>query len=208
MMAIIRGRPSVPARAKEAGVPPTPIQTGSGVCTGRGVNRLARQWRAMPAGPVNVQVLPNFKEQIEFFGKEGIVVAELESEEGISLGEGAAPGHDFRPALRNQIQRGKLLKHPHRIGGAQDGHRAGQADTLSSRGGGGQDDYGRRIEKFFPVMFADTESIEAHPVGQLDLFEQVLQSHDRVVPRSGDRIGQRGNEAIDSNFHPLRSTPA
>ncbi len=36
MIAIINGSPSAPARATEAGVPPTAIHTGSGFCTGRG----------------------------------------------------------------------------------------------------------------------------------------------------------------------------
>ena len=36
MMAIISGKPSIPARATDAGVPPTAIHMGSGCCSGRG----------------------------------------------------------------------------------------------------------------------------------------------------------------------------
>ena len=36
VVATISGRPSMPARANDAGVPPTPTQIGSGSCSGRG----------------------------------------------------------------------------------------------------------------------------------------------------------------------------
>ena len=72
----------MPARIKELGVPPTPSQTGSGFCSGRGINSLSGEWRAVFARPVNVRVLADVQKQIEFLGKERIVVLELQPEQG------------------------------------------------------------------------------------------------------------------------------
>jgi len=45
------------------------------------INSLASEWRAVFARPVNVRVLADVQKQIELFGKERIVVLELEPEE-------------------------------------------------------------------------------------------------------------------------------
>src|SRR6266404_5132492 len=55
------------------------------------VNALSGQWRAVFARPVNVRVLPDVQKQIEFLGKERIVVRELEPEEGKRFDERTPP---------------------------------------------------------------------------------------------------------------------
>src|SRR6266478_7230239 len=45
------------------------------------INSLSSKWRAVFARPVNVRVLADVQKQIEFLGKERIVVLELEPEE-------------------------------------------------------------------------------------------------------------------------------
>src|SRR6266446_10833252 len=46
------------------------------------INSLSGEWRAVFARPVNVRVLADLQKQIEFLGKERIVVLEFEPEEG------------------------------------------------------------------------------------------------------------------------------
>src|ERR1700736_1877642 len=46
------------------------------------INSLSGEWRAVFARPVNVRVLADVQKQIEFLGKERIVVLEFEPEEG------------------------------------------------------------------------------------------------------------------------------
>src|SRR5258707_12722755 len=46
------------------------------------INSLAGEWRAVFARPVNVRVVADVEKQIEFLGKERIVILEFESEEG------------------------------------------------------------------------------------------------------------------------------
>jgi hypothetical protein len=65
------------------------------------------------------------------------------------------------------------LKRPHWILGAQNGHRAGQANPLGAHRRRAQNDRRRRIEKLAPVMFANAEHVETHLVCMHDLFDQL-----------------------------------
>src|SRR5206468_1112902 len=64
------------------------------------INSLSGEWRAVFARPVNVRVLPDVQKQIEFLGKERIVVLEFEPEQAKCFDERAAPGDDLRPSAR------------------------------------------------------------------------------------------------------------
>ena len=79
----------------------------------------------MLAGPVDEFVLSDVEEQIELLGKERIVVPQFVSKQWARLDEGTASGDHFRPALREKIQGGEILKHSNGIRCAQDRHGAG-----------------------------------------------------------------------------------
>ena len=62
-------------------MPPTPSQIGSGILQRARVDALSGKSGAMLAGPVDVGVLAEGEEEVEFFGEEVIVVFEFEAEE-------------------------------------------------------------------------------------------------------------------------------
>jgi hypothetical protein len=193
-MATINGKPSVPARTNDSGVPPTPSQMGSCACAGR---------RPKLALPANFLRVPNGQQQAQLFAKQLVVVIEAEAKKRKRLGRRAAPHYHFGPALRNQIQRGKLLKHAHRVGGAQHRHGASQADALGARRSSRQN-YGRgRVEVFGAVVLTDTKYVEPHLVGALNPFEQ--QAHGlRTAQVVAPVLEQMRGKTIDSNFHRAR----
>ncbi len=64
----------------------------------------------MLAGPVNEFVFAQLEQQVELLSKQRIVVFEFKPKQWKRFGERTATGDNFRPALREQIQRGELLK--------------------------------------------------------------------------------------------------
>ena len=91
----------------------------------------------MPTRPVNMRVVADIEQEIELFRKERIVVFQLESEQRIRLHKGAPPRHDFSASLRDEIERGEFLKNAHRIGGAENGNGAREANVFRARGRSG-----------------------------------------------------------------------
>ena len=132
MIATIRGSPSAPARAKDGGLPPTPSQIGQRILHWSGIDALSRQGGPVLPGPVDVLVLPDVEEQIELLGEERVIVVQLEPEQGKRLDERTPAHHHLRPALRQQVERGELLEHPHRVGRAQDRDGTGQANLAGA----------------------------------------------------------------------------
>ena len=70
----------------------------------------------MFAGPVDVLVLTDLQEQVELLRKKRIVVLQFQAEQRKRLDERTAAYDHLRPALRNKIERGEVLKHPYRVG--------------------------------------------------------------------------------------------
>jgi hypothetical protein len=94
-----------------------------------------------------------------------------------------------------------LLKYAHRVGRAEHGYSAGEANAFGTGGGSGQN-YGRsRVEVFGPVVLANAKHVQSDLVGALNAFEQ----HTHGI-RAGDnrpRTGtqQVGCETVNSYFH-------
>jgi hypothetical protein len=53
----------------------------------------------MPARPVDVSLLAQLQQQLQLFGKQRIVVVEVQPKERKGFNERAPPRDDFRPAL-------------------------------------------------------------------------------------------------------------
>ena len=165
------------------------------------VHPLAGQGGAVPAGPGHALGLADAQQQVELFLEQLVVVGQREPEERKRLGERPAAHHEVDPPARQQVEGRELLEHPHRIGRAQDGDGAVQADPLRAGGRGGQDHRRRGVVVLGPVVLADAEGVEAGPIGGLDLLEQVghpLRGPD-LPPRG--RIGHRRDEAVDAQVH-------
>ena len=67
--------------------------------------------------------------------------------------------HHFCPALRKKIKGGKILKHPYRIGRAQDRDSARETDALRSCRRRSENDRRRGIEVVATVVFANSKYI-------------------------------------------------
>ena len=91
------------------------------------------------AGPRHAHALPQLEQQLQLLREELVVVIEVQSKQWKGLDEGPAPGHDLRPAAREQVEGGEVLEHAHGVVGADDGHGATEADAAGPAGGRGQD---------------------------------------------------------------------
>src|SRR5438045_2305435 len=96
-------------------------------------------------------VVAELQQELELLRKELVVVLKVETEERERVDEGATPDNHLRASLRDEVERRELLEEPHRIDGAEDGHRAREADALRARGGSGEDHRRRGVEEF-PAM--------------------------------------------------------
>src|SRR4029079_16373837 len=129
---------------------------------------------AMRSAPGDALGFADLEEQLELLLEEVVVVGEVIPEQGKGLGERAAAGHDLGAAVGDEIQRGEILKDPHRIVGADHAYGARETDALRSRSRGGEYDRGCRHDEFAPVMLPDAVDIETDLVGELDLVEESL----------------------------------
>ena len=168
---------------------------------GARVDALAGERGAMLAGPVDVGVLAEGEEEVEFFGEEVVVVFELEAEEGEGLDEGAAAGDDLGAAVGDEVEGGEVLEDADGVGGAEDGDGRGEADVCGAGGGGGEDDGGSGVEVLDAVMFAEAEGVQTDLVGELDLFEEVGDALLRGDGVARDGVGNQRCEAVDADLH-------
>ncbi len=106
------------------------------------------------------------------------------------------PDHDFGPPAGKQVDRGKLLIHPHRIVGAEYRHRAGQADVLGACRRRRHNHGRRRRYVIRSMVFPDAEDVEAELVRQLDFLHQVAQP---LLGRKHD-AGPRERSGFDEGY--------
>ena len=167
--------------------------------TGEYADALERRTEA--AAPGDVGLVAELQEQFELLDEQRVIGPCIKSEERKSLCERAAAGDDFSPPAGYQVEGREFLEDPHRIRGAQYGHRARQADGLCPGCCGGEDDRRRGFEKFGPVVFADPENVEPDAVGQFDFPEQVRHAIRRRRNPVRCGIGENGRKTVDTDFH-------
>ena len=114
--------------------------------------------------------------------------------------------NDLRPAMisarppEEQVERREVLEHADRVVRAQDGDRAREPDPARSLRPRGEHHRGRRHSEVGPMVLAHAEDVEADPIGELDLLEQVaeaLGSRGRAPRR---RIGRQLRERVDAEL--------
>jgi hypothetical protein len=103
------------------------------------------------------------QEEVELLGEEIVVGAGVQAKQRKGFAERSSPDHQFGAALGDEIHGRELLEDPHRVGGAQDRHRARQPDLAGARGGRGQDDRWRGIEELGAMVLANAEDVETDP---------------------------------------------
>ena len=89
---------------------------------------------------MDLRALANGQQQVELLGEEGVIVLELQPKQLKRLDKRASSDHDFRAAVREEIERGEFLKDSHGVGCAQHRHGAGQTNSLGPGGYCGEND--------------------------------------------------------------------
>ena len=70
------------------------------------------------------------------------------------------------------------------------------------RGGGRGKRHGRRRDRIIrPMMLAETEDVEADPVGELDLLQQIGEALVDVDRFAGQRIAAGFDESVSAELH-------
>ena len=156
--------------------------------------------RAQAARPADRFAVAQLEQQVELFGKQRVVVAEIVAEQRERFDEGAAPRHDLGAPARQQVERRELLEHADRIVRREHRHRAGQLDLLGAFGGRGKNHRRRRGGVVGAVMLAEAEHVEADLVGKLDLFDQVAQPLMRADV-AGAFFRADVGEGVETEFH-------
>src|SRR2546423_2793429 len=163
------------------------------------VDALAGERWAMFSRPGDVLVVADLEQQVELLGEQLVVVLEAVSEQRERVDEGAAADHHLRAALRQQVERGEVLKDPHRIRRAEDGYRAGETNATRPRRGGGENHGRGGVEEVLAMMLPNAEHIQPDLVRVLDLLHEVAQAL-RGTQRSAGLVVCRG-ETVDSQLH-------
>jgi hypothetical protein len=157
----------------------------------------------VPSRPRDALGIAQLQEQLELFGEQLVVVAQVVAEKRERLDERASAGHDLRATVRDQVERGEVLEDAHGVVGAQNRDRARQADVFRADRRGRQRD-GRRGDRVVgAVVLADAENFEAELIRQLNLLEKVAQPPCRVD------LGPDVGEGVETKFHswvPFRPT--
>ena len=89
-----------------------------------------------------------------------VVVAEVVAEERERLDERAAPDHDLRASVREEVDGRELLEDADRVFGAEDRDGARQPDPLRPHGGGCEHDRRCGDGEVGAVMLPDAEDVE------------------------------------------------
>jgi hypothetical protein len=106
-------------------------------------------------------------------GKERVIVPHLEAKQRIGFPERAPANDDFGATFRDQVEGRELLKHPHRVSGAQDRDCARESDSFRASSRRRQDDRWRRIQELGAVVFAHAEHVESYAISDLDLIKKI-----------------------------------
>ena len=169
------GRPSRPARAKLAGVPPTPTQTGSFSWTGP--RRNVHTWNALGqvALPVQDGVVAEFEEHSQLLVEQAVIVRGVVAEQRVGLDERATAGNDLGAAVGDEVQGGELLEKPDGVLRGQHGHGRAEPEVGGFPGDGREDDFRGREREIVPVVFPQAHKAEARLVRQFGKLNDLLQ---------------------------------
>ena len=130
----------------------------------------------MPPVPGNGVRLVDLQQEVELLGIQLVVVVKAVPEERERFGRGATTSGDLGTAVGQRIQSRELLIDPHRVVRAQHGDRAPELDPLRNRRGRRENHRARGGRHLIRVVFANTEVVEPHGIGQGDGLAQIAHS--------------------------------
>jgi hypothetical protein len=130
--------------------------------------------------PGDRSALDQFREEVGLLFEEVLVIGKVVTEQRERLGAGTSPEDDFRTTVRDCVERGVALKHPHGIVRAQYRHCRPDADSGRSRGDRAEHHVGGRQWEIIGVVFTDPEEVHPDLVAKDTLFDEVP-----------DRLGMR-----------------
>ena len=155
----------------------------------------------MPAAPDDLGLGPDGEEQVELLGEQLVVIFKVVAEQRKGLDERAAPGHDLRPAAREEIEGGELLIDADRIVRRQHRDRAREANAFGARGCRGKRHGRRRHRVVRPMMLAEAEHVEADPIGEFDLLHDIGEALVDIDRLARPRIAPGLDESVGAEFH-------
>ncbi len=167
---------------------------------------LPRERRPEASVPSETRGLAEFEKEIQFLGKECIVIPRVEAKQWIGFTERPPANDDLGASLRDEIESGELLKHAHRVCGAQHRNRARKTDRLGAGSGRRKNDCWRRVEKLSAVVFTHAEHVEPNLVGDLDLFKKIGHPISSRWGRTRRWIGEDGCKTVNADFHSWSPT--
>src|ERR1700681_226864 len=103
-----------------------------------------------------------FRRRSSFLGEERVIALQPKAEERKRLDRRPATDNHLRPALRQKVEGGEVLKYPDGIGRAQDRDGARETYAARSRGCCCQNDRRRRVEVIPTMVFADPKNVQAN----------------------------------------------
>ena len=181
-----------------------PCQTRGAPANGRGV---------VVVGSVSAG--RNFPDQVTFssvqsrrsspyFLREQLpLIVQVQAEERVLQHLVALPDHEFQPAAAELVDRGVVLRHPHRIQHGEHGHAALQPDGAGHRGDGCQHGGGGGGDEFAGMPFPDGEAVEAEFLGALCGPDHLVEPVGGGDDLPGHRVFHVGNDVQDLEFHLL-----
>jgi hypothetical protein len=173
---------------------------GQRVLQGPGVDALAGERGAVPAGPVRVRGGAQLSSSASASSNSRSSSARSSPNSG-NASVDDPPDDELGAAAGHQVERGELLEDAHGIGCAEHGHGAAQADPRGAGSGGRQQHDRRRVEVLLTVVLSDPEGVQAHPVGERDLLQQVGDALRRARHLARAGVGDRADEAVDAEVH-------
>ena len=182
-------------------MPPDAQPHGEPILNGRGKTPWPVSGGPMASRPVRVRLVAQQEHELELLLEQGVVVREVQPEEGERLGERAAAEDQLGATTGDEVEGGEALEDADGIGGTEHRHRAAQPDAAGQRRRGGQDHHGRGVEVVRPVVLADAERVDPRPVGGHDLGQELAHPLGRGVGAAGPRIGHLRDEAVDADLH-------
>src|SRR6478609_2330953 len=139
------------------------------------------------------------REQVELLLEERLVVAEVETEERERLDERASADSDLGTATADRVDGGEALEDADRVVAGQDRHRRAEADVLGAPREAGEQHVGGAHGVVVAVVLADAEEVEAEPVGELTLGQD-LPDHRGGVERGTVGAVRDVAEGVEAEF--------
>jgi hypothetical protein len=152
------------------------------------------------AGPGDRLLVEELDEQLELLLEQPLVVGQVVAEQREALGERAAPEDDLDPAGGDAVERGEPLVDPDRVVAAQHGDSGADAHPRRTSRDRGEHDLRGGDRVLRAVVLTDGEDVDAEPVGQHGLLDD-LPDGGTVREALSGVVGRDVAEGVEAELH-------